>query len=104
MKCQNLFPGKNKKKYFKMLSSEFFIQSAYIVALSVRCITLESFLHSPGKYFNQNTLNLIFAETYTCCEKAPNLGICGKIRPRPSCASDQDWPGPSLYANKIFVF
>ena len=24
VKCQNLFPGKNKKKYFKMLSSEFF--------------------------------------------------------------------------------
>ena len=28
MKCQNLFSGKNKKKYFKMSSAEIFTQSA----------------------------------------------------------------------------
>ena len=29
MKCQNLFSGKNKKKYFKMSSAENFTQSAF---------------------------------------------------------------------------
>ena len=28
MKCQNLFSGKTKKKYFNMLSAENFTQSA----------------------------------------------------------------------------
>ena len=28
MKCENLFSGKNKKKYFSMLSAENFTQSA----------------------------------------------------------------------------
>ena len=28
MKCQILFSGENKKKYFNMLSAEFFSQSA----------------------------------------------------------------------------
>ena len=40
MKCQNLFSGKNQKRYFEMFSAEIFTQSAKHYGLTTSILNL----------------------------------------------------------------
>ena len=45
MKCQNLFPGKNTKKYVKMSSAEIFTQNAKREGLSTDSIEIHVYTY-----------------------------------------------------------